>query len=71
MGMAEEGSSSLQLAFEVEEKPDASKGVDLVTLFGEKHILYEVSYLCYGEAEILRRVHADLVYVRKSYYKIP
>ena len=66
MGIAEEGSSSLQLAFEVDEKPDESKNVDLVTVLGKEHALYEVSYLCYGEAEILRRVHANLVFVRKS-----
>jgi len=64
--MTEEGSSSLQLAFEVDEEPDSSKGIDRVEVFDSNHTLYEVSYLCYGEAELLRRVHADLVFVRKS-----
>jgi len=62
----EEGSSSLQLAFEVDEKPNPSKRVDIVDAFGRERTLYEVSYLCYGETEIIRRAHAELVFVRKA-----
>ena len=61
--MVETGSSSIQIAFPVDEAPDENKHIDAVTINGHTVNLYEYSYLCYGEAEGLRRAHAEIIKV--------
>uniref|UniRef100_A0A7M5WVF2 Uncharacterized protein n=1 Tax=Clytia hemisphaerica TaxID=252671 RepID=A0A7M5WVF2_9CNID len=61
VGMVETGSSSIQIAFAVNESADANKHIDAIKIKGHTVNLYEYSYLCYGEAEGLRRVHAELI----------
>ena len=61
--MAETGSSSLQIAFPVNGPADPKKHINSVTIDGKNMSVYEYSYLCYGEAEALRRYHASIVKV--------
>uniref|UniRef100_A0A7M5WV36 Ectonucleoside triphosphate diphosphohydrolase n=1 Tax=Clytia hemisphaerica TaxID=252671 RepID=A0A7M5WV36_9CNID len=61
VGMVETGSSSIQIAFAVNESADTNKHIDAIKIKGHTVNLYEYSYLCYGEAEGLRRVHAELI----------
>lgn len=62
--MTELGSTSLQIAFLTEDTPSAENNIaELQLQNGMKLNLYEYSYLCYGEAEIFRRIQAQLVKV--------
>ena len=61
--MTETGSSSVQIAFPVDEVADPAKHTYSVDIEGKTMSVYEYSYLCYGEAEALRRFHAKLVKV--------
>jgi len=60
-GMAETGSSSVQIAFPVDEATDPAKHIYPVDIEGKKMSVYEYSYLCYGESEAWRRFHALLI----------
>lgn len=61
--MAETGSSSVQIAFPVDELVDPAKHIYSVDIGGKHMSVYEYSYLCYGESEAWRRMHALLIKV--------
>ena len=66
--MSETGSSSLQIAFPVDDATDPAKHIYPVDIEGKKISVYEYSYLCYGESEALRRFHALLIKVMQKHH---
>ena len=63
-GIAELGSTSLQLAFAAKEDPDAKESFQYIQINGKNVSVYGHSYLCFGRKEMERRIMAKLVEVR-------
>jgi len=61
IGIAEFGSSSVQIAFVPKTVAEGATGIDSFSLNGKNISIYGHSYLCYGRKEMERRLKAKLV----------